>query len=59
MKLFLKTLSYIGLVLTLIPCFLVFTTVISPELSKMLMITGTFLWFGTSVFWIKKDKISM
>ena len=58
MNLILKLISFTGLVLTIIPCFLVFTNVIPVELSKKLMLIGTFMWFGSAVIWIKKDKTS-
>ena len=54
MKLTLKLLSYIGLVLTLLPSFLVFSGVISLDSHKTLMFIGTLLWFGTAPFWMNK-----
>ena len=55
----LKTLSYLGLAMTLTPCFFVFAGVITADISKSIMLTGTILWFGCSVFWIKKDHVSL
>ena len=55
-KLILKIISYAGLVLTLIPSFLVFTKVIGFETNKHLMLLGTVLWFGTCPFWMNKSK---
>lgn len=55
MKALLKTLSYIGLALTLIPSFLVFLGLISFELNKILMIIGSICWFVTAPYWMN-DK---
>ena len=52
----LKIISFIGLLLTLIPSFLVFLKGIELETSKYLMLLGTLLWFGSSPFWMNKSK---
>ena len=54
MKNLLKIISAIGLVLTLVPSFLVFTQTIDLENHKLLMLIGTILWFGTAPFWMNK-----
>ena len=56
LKLALKIISYAGLVLTLIPSFLVLTNGIEFNIHKYLMLLGTVLWFGTRPFWISKSK---
>ena len=55
-KKILKTLSAIGLALTLVPAFLVFSGTISNDMCKYLMLTGTVLWFLSSPFLGKRTK---
>ena len=55
-KTLLKIISFIGLLLTLIPSFLVFLNGIELETNKYLMLVGTLLWFGSSPFWMNKSK---
>ncbi|MEX1241190.1 MAG: hypothetical protein WEB30_15810 [Cyclobacteriaceae bacterium] len=52
----LKALSVIGLILSLLPALLSFNGVISFEQFKILLLTGTILWFSTAPFWINKKK---
>lgn len=54
-----KVISYAGLVLTLIPSFLVLTNSIEFNTHKHLMLLGTVLWFGTRPFWMSKSKQEM
>lgn len=54
MKTLLKILSAIGLILTLLPSFLVFAGVIEFDTHKLLMLIGTILWFATAPFWMNK-----
>lgn len=56
MKSILKIISYLGLALTLIPSFLVFTGAIEFESNKILMFVGTLLWFSTVPFWMKQQS---
>ena len=56
MKLSLKTISFLGLILTLIPSFFVFNGYIELSTGKYLMLLGTILWFTTCPFWIGKNK---
>lgn len=56
MKNLLKILSYIGLLLTLIPSILYFSGTISADTHKMLMFTGTVLWFLSAPFWMNKAE---
>lgn len=46
MKIVLQILSWIGLVLTILPAMLVFTQQIDMSLHKWLMLAGLVLWFG-------------
>ena len=56
LKLISKIISYTGLVLTLIPAFLVLSNSIEFNTHKHLMLVGTVLWFGTRPFWMSKSK---
>ena len=56
MQTILKILSYIGLLLTVVPSFLVFAGVIELSFHKILMLIGTLLWFGTAPFWLNKSE---
>jgi len=56
MKLLIKFISYIGLVLTLIPSLLVFTGNISLDSCKMLMLIGTIVWFVSAPSWMNKAE---
>lgn len=49
-----KMLSFAGLVLTLVPSFLVFGGAITFQLHKQLMLIGAVLWFITAPFWLGK-----
>ena len=51
----LKSLSLVGLGLTVIPAFLVYADVIAWETHTTLMLVGTVLWFATSPFWMRED----
>ena len=52
----LMLLSFAGLVLTIVPSFLVFTQMMSREMFAALMTVGTVLWFATAPFWMRKDE---
>ncbi len=52
----LKILSCIGLVMTILPAFLVFNKSMSIELYKNVIMVGTLLWFTTAPFWIFRKK---
>ncbi|MCC9168764.1 hypothetical protein [Pontibacter harenae] len=56
MQVILKIISYIGLALTVVPSFLVFSGTIEPELHKTLMLAGALSWFLTAPFWMNKQK---
>lgn len=55
MKCLLKLLSVIGLVLTVVPSFLVFNGTMRWEVHADLMLVGTVLWFGTAPWWMKGE----
>lgn len=54
MKGLLKVASAVGLVLTVVPSFLVLSGYMNWETHSLLMIVGMILWFGTAPFWMKK-----
>lgn len=56
MRYLLILLSIAGLILTIVPAFLVLTGAIEFETNKTLMLIGTLCWFLTSPFWINKEK---
>ena len=56
-KLILKTISYLGLAVSLLAAFLVFGGVVSRQTYLWLMILGMVMWFGTATFWIKRDHL--
>lgn len=56
MKTFLKSVSYLGLALSIVPSLLVFAGRLSMETNLNLMAVGMVLWFATAVFWIKRDQ---
>ncbi|MEF8795114.1 MAG: hypothetical protein V5A22_02355 [Salinivenus sp.] len=51
----LKTVSFVGLGLTVVPSFLVFADVIVWDTHATLMLVGTLLWFATSPFWMEEE----
>ena len=53
MKNILKIVSFLGLLLTMTPAFLVFYKVIDKPTHFLLMLIGTLLWFGSAPFWMK------
>jgi len=55
MKKILQIISYLGLILTVSPGFLVFMGKMSFENYKIWVIIGTLLWFTTAPFWINKS----
>lgn len=56
MNLFLKLISYAGLVLTAIPGALVFAGLLRFEQYTTWMLIGSVLWFATAPFWVGKEK---
>ncbi|MCW9705253.1 hypothetical protein [Fodinibius salsisoli] len=57
MKIILIILSVLGLALTVIPSVLVFVQDISLQTHQNIMVFGMLLWFGTSPFWMKEQKL--
>lgn len=55
MKTILIVISFVGLVLTLLPAFLVFENVIGWETYITVMNIGTIVWFLTAPLWMKKE----
>ena len=55
MKPILKSISYLGLAITVAAPLLVWADKISIETNKTLLIIGMILWFGSAIFWIKHD----
>lgn len=56
MKTVLKTLSYGGLVLTILPSLLVLSGRMELETHYLWTLAGTILWFSTAPFWIDRKK---
>lgn len=56
MKTVLIILSFIGLALTVLPAFFVFSGAIPWQTHANLMATGMVLWFVTAPFWMGKKK---
>jgi high-affinity Fe2+/Pb2+ permease len=56
MKLLLKLISFIGLILTVVPAFLVFAGTIELQMHKNLMLMGTLLWFIPAPFWMSRKS---
>ena len=55
MKKIIMLISFIGLVLTILPSFFVFAKIITPNLNSILMIIGTLTWFISAPLWMKKS----
>lgn len=56
MKTALRLVSYLGLALSVVPSLLVWAGKIDMSTNYMLLNVGMFLWFGSAVFWIKREK---
>jgi hypothetical protein len=52
-----KLISLIGLLLTIVPAFLVFAGKLSLERHYLLMLIGFFVWFLSAPFWMLKKKM--
>ena len=55
MRYLLKTGSFIGLGLTVVPAFLVFSGKLTWDVHVVLMAVGALLWFVTAPFWMVKE----
>jgi hypothetical protein len=51
-----RSVSFVGLGLTLIPSFLVFFGMMDLATHKWWMLAGTVLWFGTAPLWMRKKR---
>lgn len=56
MKTALKIVSFIGLGITIASPFAFFAGAVGRQIYLNLMIAGMIVWFGTAVFWIKKNS---
>ncbi|MCG6927243.1 MAG: hypothetical protein LJF30_18290 [Acidobacteria bacterium] len=56
MRMSLKMVSWLGLVLTLLPSLFVFGGVLSLDTFKNLVLGGSVLWLATAPFWINQDR---
>lgn len=56
MDIVLKSISFLGLGLTVVPAFLVFTGTIEWSTHATLMMVGALLWFFTAPFWMHGDR---
>jgi hypothetical protein len=54
MKTVLKIVSYVGLVLTVVPAFAVMAGAISWETHALLMFIGMVVWFCSAPFWMRR-----
>lgn len=54
MRIVLKGLSYLGLLLTVLPAFLHFDGVVAFEQHKWITFFGTAMYLSTSPFWMNK-----
>ena len=54
-KRILQSISFAGLALSVIPAFLVFGGLLSSEIYLHVTAAGMVMWFGTAIFWVKKD----
>lgn len=51
-----QIISYLSLLVTIVPSFLVFFGYISLDMNKNLMLAGTIGWFATAPFWMNKKE---
>lgn len=55
-KRILQVVSFAGLILSIVPALFVFAGALSRETYQPLMVLGMVLWFGSAVFWVRKDR---
>ena len=53
----LQVVSFFGLGLSLVPAFMLYAGAIETQTYLNIMLLGMFLWFGSAIFWIKKDEL--
>jgi len=56
MKNALRFVSYLGLALSIIPPLLLWAGKLDLSTNYLLLNIGMVLWFGTSIFWVKKHQ---
>ena len=56
MTILLKTISFIGLLMTIIPSFFLFINKIDISDNYLLMAIGTLIWFVSAPFWMNKKS---
>jgi hypothetical protein len=56
MRRVLQSLSLLGLLLTVLPAFLVFAGRIEWNTHANLMLIGMILWFGSAPFWMRREE---
>lgn len=56
MRKVLIVISIIGIILTVVPAFLVLTGVLSLEENKNLMLLGTVFWFVSAPYWLNRNE---
>jgi hypothetical protein len=52
----LKTFSFLGLLLTIVPAILVFAGTLQIQQHYTLMFIGAIIWFASAPFWMLKKK---
>jgi NADH:ubiquinone oxidoreductase subunit 6 (subunit J) len=52
----LKLVSWLGLTLTLLPSFFVFSGALSLDAFKVVVLVGSVLWLGTAPLWVNRDR---
>lgn len=57
MKKILMTISYLGLLLTLVPSILVLNGILEIKNHYWLMTVGMVLWFASAPFWMKSKSL--
>ena len=55
MKTICKMISYVGLIVTVVPSMLVFSGMVELETHKVMMLIGMILWFITAPFWMNRQ----
>jgi len=55
-KRILQSVSFAGLILSIVPAMLMFGGTLSREAYRQLMVLGMIMWFSTAVFWIRKNR---
>ena len=51
-----KLVSWLGLALTLLPSFFVFSGALPLDRFKAIVLAGSLLWLFTAPFWINRDR---